>query len=112
MDNNNNYNGQNKLGKYQNVVEECENDCFIIKKINEDISNQYNNQMNKNQICYLIELEDFENFKQNIEFKTFIEKISEYRNDLVYKFSLLESEGKQIKLDKLNNIIVNSIEEL
>ena len=112
MDNNNNYNGQNKLGIYQNVVEECENDCFIIKKINEDISNQYNNQMNKNQICYLIELEDFENFKQNIEFKTFIEKISEYRNDLVYKFSLLESEGKQIKLDKLNNIIVNSIEEL
>ena len=60
----------------------------------------------------MIDLKDFENFKQNIEFKTFVEKISEYRNDLVFKFSSLESEGKQVNLDKLNNIIVNSIKEL
>ena len=109
---NNNYNEQNQLGIYLKVVEEYENSCFIIKKIEEEISNQYNNQINNNQICYLIKLKDFENFKQNIGFKTFIEKISEYRDNLILKISLLEIEGKQIKLDKLNNIIVNSIKEL
>ena len=103
----NTYKEKNKLEIYLKVVEEYENSCYIIKKIEEEISNQYNNQINNNQICYLIELKDFEKFKQNIEFKTFIEKISEYRNDIVLKFSLLDLEGKQVKLDKLNNIIVN-----
>ena len=90
---NNNCKEKNKLEIYLKVVEEYENGCFIIKKIEEEISNQYNNQINNNQICYLIKLKDFENFKQNIGFKTFIEKISEYRDNLIFKFSLLESEG-------------------
>ena len=74
---NNNYKEKNKFEIYLKVLEECENCCLIIKKIEEEISNQYNNQINNNQICYLIKLKDFENFKQNIMFKTFIEKISE-----------------------------------
>ena len=38
----------------------------------EEISEQYNKKENKNQKCYLIELNDYENFKQKINYLIFL----------------------------------------
>ena len=100
------------LDKYKPILEEYENSCLIIKKIEEDISNIYNKRENYNQKCFLIELKDFENFKQQIDYQTFKNKIIEYRENILMKFIMLESEDKEIKLEKLKNTILKSTKEL
>ena len=105
----NNNNEQNDLGIYKKLVEEYENSCLIIKKIEEDISNM---NINNNQMCYLINLDDWSNFKEQVNFIIFKEKINEYKENLLIKLVILDSEKKEVKFNKLNNIIVNSIKEL
>ena len=100
------------LDKYKPILEEYENSCLIIKKIEEDISNIYNKRENYNQKCFLIELKDFENFKQQIDYQTFKNKIIEYRENILMKLIMLESEDKEIKLEKLKNTILKSTKEL
>ena len=100
------------LDKYKPILEEYENSCLIIKKIEEDISNIYSKRENYNQKCFLIELKDFENFKQQIDYQTFKNKIIEYRENILMKFIMLESEDKEIKLEKLKNTILKSTKEL
>ena len=107
-------NGNNDvfLGEYKPIIEECENFCFVIKKIEEEISEQYNKKENKNQKCYLIELNNYENFKQKINYKIFKDKINEYREQMLTKIIMLESEEKNAKFEKLQNTILKSIKEL
>ena len=107
-------NGNNdaSLGKYKPIIEECENFCLVIKKIEEEISEQYNKKENKNQKCYLIELNDYENFKQKINYLIFKDKINEYRDQMVTKIIIQESENKSVKFEKLQNTILKSIKEL
>ena len=105
-------NDQNDFGKYKQLVEDYENCCIIIKKIEEEISQKYNQKENNGQNCYLIDIKDFENYKQQIEFKIFKEKINDYKEELVTNFIMLESINKEVKLEKLQNINVNSSKEL
>ena len=100
------------LDKYKPILKEYENSCLIIKKIEDDISNIYSKRENYNQKCFLIELKDFENFKQQIDYQTFKNKIIEYRENILMKLIMLESEDKEIKLEKLKNTILKSTKEL
>ena len=105
-------NNNDALGKYKPIIEEYEYCCTVIKKIEEEFSEQYNKKENGNHKCYLIEKKDFENFKEQINYETFINKIGEYRNNMVIKIITLESENKEVKLEKLKNTILKSFKDL
>ena len=61
MENGNNDDG---LGKYKPIYDEYANSCVVIKSIEEEISLLYTKKENNNQKCYMIELKDFENYKE------------------------------------------------
>ena len=100
------------LGSFKQIIEEYENCCIIIKKIEEEFSQQYNKKENINQICYLIDLKYFENFKEQIDYQTFRNKINEYRGNMLIKFISLQEANKEVKFQKLKNTIIKSIKEL
>ena len=60
----------------------------------------------------MIELKCFEEFKEQIDYQTFRYKINEYKENMVIKFTSLESENKEVKLEKLQNTIFKYIKDL
>ena len=105
-------NNDDGLGPYKQIIEEYENCCTIIKKVEEEFSQQYNKKENSYQKCFLIELKCFEEFKEQIDYQTFRYKINKYRENMVIKFTSLESENKEVKLEKLQNTILKSTKDL
>ena len=115
MNNGNDYQNNN-YGEYQDIIEDYENSCMIIKKIEEQIYQQYNkndnNSQKQYQKCYLIEQKDYDIFKDIIFYTNFKENIQEYRDNLSIQLTMLISEGKELKKERLQNKTVKSINEL
>jgi hypothetical protein len=107
-----NGNNDNALGKYKPIIEEYENCCTVIKRMEEEFSLKYNKKENNGQKCFLIELKDFKNFKEEIDYETFRNKIEDYRDNMVTKIIILKSDNKEVKFEKLQNKILRSIKEL
>ena len=117
MDNKNQKNGQGEeLGKFKNIIEECEDYCLSIKKFEKEIEEQYKNLANIHQKNfeknYLIEINDFEHFKEQINYNLFKTDVNNYRNEMLIKFTMIESENKEVKQEKLKQKVINSIGEL
>ena len=105
-----------ELGKFKNIIEECEDYCLSIKKLEKEIEEQYKNiaiihqkNFEKN---YLIELNDFEHFKEQINYKLFKTEVNNYRFEMLSKFTILESQNQEVKQEKLKEKVINSIGEL
>ena len=110
-------NKQYDLGEYKKVIEDLEQLCITISKIEEHISEEYNAKDNGNipknyQKCYLIEHKDFENLKEKILYKIFKKNIEEYKEKMVTEIICLETGDNKEKIEKLKNTIVNSVKEL
>ena len=112
----NNNKNDNDLLQYKNDFEELQDYCLSLKKIEENIIFQYNNLQNSNleyfQKSYLIEMKDYNKFKEQIEYNAFINNLQEYRDIIILKLIIQESEGKNSLKEKLKQTIVNSVQEL
>ena len=118
MDNNNKQinNQVEELGKFKDIIEECEDYCLSIKKYEKEIEEQYKYLANINQKeyknNYLIELKDFENFKEQINYNLFNTDITNYRFEMLSKFILIESKKEIVKQEKLKQKNITSIGKL
>ena len=105
-----------ELGKFKIIIEECEDYCLSIKKFEKEIEEQYKNIANIHQKNfeknYLIEIIDFEHFKEQINYNLFKTDVNNYRNEMLVKFTMIESENKEVKQEKLKQKVINSIGEL
>ena len=110
------------LGIYKDVFEVIQDYCQKIKAIEEDISNQYNNLKDKNQKinqkAYLVNMKEYNKFKEQIEYNTFINDINDYKYTMIMKLVSKESENlnknssnEKLK-EKLKLTKVDSIKEL
>ena len=110
------------LGIYKDVFEVIQDYCQKIKEIEEDISNQYNNLKDKNQKinqkAYLINMKEYNKFKEQIEYNTFINNMNGYKYTMIMKLVSKESENlnknssnEKLK-EKLKLTKVDSIKEL
>ena len=111
MDNNQNDDG---LGKYKKDFEEIQDYCMILKKIEENTELIYknlndNNTQTKTEMAYLINIKDYNKFKEQIEYNIFINNLKGYKEAMAIKFAIQESENKNELKDKLKQTIVNSI---
>ena len=114
MDNNQNDDG---LGKYKKDFEEIQDYCMILKKIEENTELIYknlndNNTQTKTEMAYLINIKDYNKFKEQIEYNTFINNINGYKEAMAIKFAIQESENKNELKNKFKQAIVNSIQDL
>ena len=105
-----------QLGQYKPLVEEYENSCMKITSIYEDIDKKNNDKLYNNtnieRKCYLIETKDFEDYKKQIHYIQFKNKVDEYRYNMAMELTMKESEGKTIKHNKIKQKTVDSINEL
>ena len=113
----NNKNDEYGLGQYEKVFEEIQDYCIELKKFEENISFIYKNLNNNNthknpQQTYLIDINDYNNFKEQIEYNTFINNIQDYKDTMALKFTIQQSENKNDINRKLKQTIVNSMHEL
>ena len=110
------------LGIYKDVFEVIQDYCQKIKAIEEDISNQYNNLKDKNQKinqkAYLVNMKEYNKFKEQIEYNTFINNMNGYKYTMIMKLVSKESENlnknssnEKLK-EKLKQTKVDSIKEL
>ena len=115
-------NQDDRLGIYKDVFEVIQDYCLKIKAIEEDISNQYNNLKDKNQKinqkAYLINMKEYNKFKEQIEYNTFINNMNGYKYTMIMKLVSKESENlnknssnEKLK-EKLKLTKVDSIKEL
>ena len=114
MDNNQN---DDYLGEYKKDFEEMQGYCILMKKIEENIELIYKNLNNNNtqanfQKTYLIDKKDYNKFKEQIEYDTFINDMQGYKDKVVTKLVMQDSENKNELKEKLKQTIVNSIQEL
>ena len=110
------------LGIYKDVFEVIQDYCQKLKEIEEDIANQYNNLKDKNQKinqkAYLINMKDYNKFKEQIEYNTFINNMNGYKNVMIMK--LVSQESKNLNKNSSNEKLkeklkltkVDSIKEL
>ena len=103
MDNNQNDDG---LGEYKKDFEEIQDYCIHLKKIEENIELIYKKLNNNNtqanfQKTYLIDKKDYNKFKEQIEYDTFINDIQGYKDKVVTKLVMQESENKNELKKKL-----------
>ena len=106
------------LGIYKKVFEEIQDYCRLIKNLENDISILYdnlikNNNEQKNFLkMYLIEMNDYNKFKSQIEYDTFITNIHNYKDAIITKLISRLCENKNELTEKLKQTIVNSIQYL
>ena len=106
------------LGIYKKVFEEIQDYCRLIKNLENDISILYdnlikNNNEQKNFLkMYLIEMNDYNKFKSQIEYDTFIKNMHNYKDAIITKLVLQQCENKNVLTEKLKQTIVNSIQDL
>ena len=105
-----------QLGQYKPLVEEYENSCMKITSIYEDIDKKNNDKLSNNinieRKCYLIETKDFEDYKKQIHYIQFKNKVDEYRFNMALDLTKKESEGKTIKHEKIKQKTIHTIDEL
>lgn len=75
------------------------------------MNNNYNNQTYFQQ-SYLIEMKEYNKFKEKIEFNAFINDIQSYEEAIIIKLVTQGIENKNDLSKKLKQTIVNSIQEL
>ena len=106
------------LGIYKKVFEEIQDYCRLIKNLENDISILYdnlikNNNEQKNFLkMYLIEVNDYNKFKSQIEYDTFIKNMHNYKDAIITKLVSQQCENKNVLTEKLKQTIVNSIQDL
>ena len=112
-------NNNDQLGDYKDIIEEYENCCITIKKIEENIEQKYKEILYKNSNinikCILIELNEYKEYKEKINFQIFKDDIQNYKDKMVMKLvteKSIEPDNKDIKLEKLKTTKLNSINDL
>ena len=105
-----------ELGKIKNIIEDYEDYCLSIKNFEKEIEAQYKNiaiihykNYEKN---YLIELNDFEHLKEQINYNLFKTDLNNYRTEMITNFIIIESQNQEVKQEKLKQKVINSIGEL
>ena len=95
----NNKNGEYDLGEYKKDLEEIQDYCLSLKLLEENIEFIYNNLNSKNiekdsRQAYLIDINDYNKFKEQIEYNTFINEIQNHKEKVVIKLVTQNSEKK------------------
>ena len=116
MDDKNQNNNQDEELRLKIIIEEYEDYCMSIKKFEKEIEENYKSiaiihqkNYDKN---YLVELTDFEHFKEQIYYNLFKTDVKSYRDEINFKFAMLKSQNQEVKQEKLKQKIINSIGEL
>ena len=115
MDNNQD---EDDLGKYIKDFERLQDCCLVLKKIEENIIFQYKylnygyNNQEYFQQSYLIEMKEYNKFKEQIEYNIFINDIKSYKEAIIIKLVIQESENKNDITEKLKQTVVSSAEKL
>ena len=108
------------LGIYEKYYEISLDYCISLKSVEENIKSQYNNlQYNSQKYlfkAFLIEMKDYNKFKEQIEYNTFINDIRSYKDTMIMKLVSQVSENINYNINYLNKKLkptfVNSIKEL
>ena len=108
------------LGIYEKYYEISLDYCISLKSVEENIKSQYNNlQYNSRKYlfkAFLIEMKDYNKFKEQIEYNTFINDIGSYKDTMIMKLVSQVSENINYNINYLNKKLkptfVNSIKEL
>ena len=81
---------------YENEMNQCYNYCKKISEYEKYVNQNYQNLNNNyaHHRGYLIDLKEFEKFKEDINYKIFKEKKNNYKEEILFKFAALESKEK------------------
>ena len=95
----NNNQNEDAYKNYKKEIEELQDYCLTLKQIEKNIELMYNNSNNNNQKAtqqaYLIDIEDYNKFKEQIDFNTFINDIEGHKEQVVTNIVIQHSQNKK-----------------
>ena len=66
------------------IVDDLQNFCGALKKFEQELPEKFKHPSNEEFVGYLIDLKEYEQFKQDIEYDTFVKDIINYKEKTVH----------------------------
>ena len=85
------------------IVDDLQNFCGALKKFEQELTEKFKHSSNEEFVGYLIDLKEYEQFKQDIEYDTFVKDIYNYKEKiepLLCDFNAL----KKLKCKKIDSV--------